>query len=280
MQDLIRDEHVFPLGRVTRAEVELDIHSGTLRLRGGANEFCEAVFEYSHDLLRPLSEFRQDDDEARLIITQPRIDAINEPVANRWDLGFCGVPEIELAIASRSGSVSLDLDDVKASNLEVKSRSGAVDLSMAGSYPHLDEIILDSSSGSVDAALTGEFPALSELEIDVKSGQTRVAVTGSCPELRRIAISSKSGSVDLDLNGTFGRDDLGVRVDAVSGNVTVAIPEGVGASMQASVVSGTVQAGGFSSGTGRLVNKAFGNTTATLWLNLRVTSGSIRVVTV
>lgn len=275
--NLIQDRREYPLGGATSANVELEILHGPLSVGGGASDLCEAEFEYSHPELRPIDDFRQDGDRASLEVRQPRTDELRDP-RNAWSVAFNSDVQIELAISAMSGSVALDLDQVQVSNVEVKSRSGSVQASLAGSYPELDELVIDSMSGRVAMSLTGEFPQLSLIEVDSKSGSTDLAVTGSFPELRRIDIDSKSGNVSLDLRGAFQRDDLGVRVDSISGGVRIRVPAEIGVSLQASTISGRVQASGFSNSNGRLTNDAFGSSAATIWLNVHVTSGSVDVL--
>ncbi len=279
MNDLIRDERSFPLDSTTKAEVELEILSGPLRVRGGAAELCAALFEYSHEELRPLSEHAQEGEQARLEIRQPSTERLDGDVQNRWDVALNSDTGIALGVASMSGGVILELDDVNVTEVDVESKSGSVGLRLGGSYPDLDEVSVDSASGTIDVDLGGRFPALQRVDIESMSGRTRLAVTGECPELQRIAIDSKSGAVDLDLSGSFARDDLGVRVDSTSGTVSVVVPADVGVSMQATVVSGRIQADGFTSSDGRLVNGALGSSSATIWLNIHAVSGSIRVLT-
>ena len=274
---MIQDHREYPLGGATSAEVELEILHGPLSVSGGASELCEAEFEYSHPELRPIDDYRQDGDRASLEVRQPLTEGLRD-TRNAWNLAFNSDIQIELAISSMSGSVALDLDLVQVSNVEVESRSGSVQASLAGSYPELDELVVDSMSGRVAMSLTGTFPKLSLIEVDSKSGSADLAVTGNCPELRRIDVDSKSGSVSLDLRGAFQRDDLGVRVDSISGGVRIRVPADIGVSLQASTVSGRVHANGFVSRDGRLTNDAFGSSSATIWLNVHVTSGSVEVL--
>lgn len=280
MPELIRDEQVFPLGEITSAEVGLRLTSGALRVRGGAAEFCEAVFEYSHPELKPEVAFESDGGEAELIVKQPRFDTTEHKEVH-WELAFNNDVQIELEVQSASGGVDLDLTELRPRGVEVDSASGEVSVRLGGANPELDEVTVESKSGSIELGLNGEFPALERLEVDSMSGKVRIAVAGACPELGRIAVDSKSGAVEVDLSaGTFGRDDLGVRVESVSGKINVTLPEGVGASLQANVLSGQIRAEGFErSEGGRKVNAAFGTTPATIWLNLSAVSGSINVRT-
>lgn len=276
--NLIEDRRDYPLGRVRSAEVELQVLHGSLAVRGGADEFCSALFEYSHPELRPIDEYAADGDAARLEIRQPESRGLRRTRSD-WKLAFNSGVTNSMAIESMSGRVDLDLDRILLSDLEVKSRSGAVRASLAGNYPDLDEVVIDSMSGKVDARLAGGFPKLSSVEIDSKSGSTGLEITGDCPQLRRIAIDSMNGSVDLDLRGSFQRDDLGVRIESKSGRVRVRLPEGVGASMNARTMSGRIRADGFRGGSGRWTNAAFEHSPATIWLNIRVMSGSVDIVT-
>lgn len=274
---MIQDHREYLLGGAKSAEVELEILHGPLSVGGGAPEFCEVEFEYSHSELRPIDDYRQDGDRASLKIKQPRTEGLRDS-RNAWSLAFNSDVQIEFAISSMSGSVALDLDRVQASNVEVESRSGSVEASLAGSYLEMDELVVDSMSGRVAMSLSGDFPKLSRIEIDSKSGAIDLAVTGNCPALRRIDIDSKSGNVSLDLRGAFQRDDLGVRVDTISGGVRIQVPADIGVSLQASTISGRVHANGFASRDGRLSNDAFGRSAATIWLNVHVTSGSVEVL--
>lgn len=281
MSALLRVEQVFPLGAITRAEVGLRIASGSLRIRGGAAEFCEAVFEHSHPELEPEVTFEVDGDEAELDIRQPSV-SIRDYTKVSWDLAFNNDVAIDLEVSSASGKVELDLTELRLIGVDVDSASGAVNLRLGGRNPDLDEITVESASGAVDVDLSGDFPALERLDVESVSGKVRIAVAGACPGLRRVAVDSKSGKVDVDLSGgDFARDDLGIRIESVAGRIDVTLPEDIGASLQANVLTGKIRADGFERRDGgRLVNSAFGATRATLWLNLSAVSGSINVRTV
>ncbi|CAN5829319.1 hypothetical protein BH23CHL2_BH23CHL2_13910 [soil metagenome] len=276
-ESLIVERREYPLGGVKTAEVELEVRAGSLAVTGGATELCSADFAYSHVELRPVDDYEQDDNEAELGISQPRTNDLEDTYSS-WQLAVNSDVQIELAISILSGNATLDLDHVQVSSVEVDSRSGSVEASLAGSYPALDEIVIDSVSGRSALELSGEFAELTTIEIDSKSGPIELAVTGTCPELKRIAVDSKSGPVSIDLRGSFQRDDLGVRVDSISGNVQIRVQKDVGVSMNANTISGRVQAADFGGETGRLTNAAFGRSPATIWLNVHVTSGNIEVV--
>ena len=276
-EELIVDERTYPLGSAAAAEVELAVKTGSLDVRGGAGNFCEARFEYSHAELRPTDDYDGGGDLAELSIVQPEVN-LRGQVRNSWFLAFNSEVPVELAIGSASGNVSLDLDAVRLAGLNHKSRSGSTKASLGGSYPELKEMTFDSSSGKVALDLTGDFPTLEQVEIENRSGRTAIVVSGDCPNLRRLAIDCRSGNVDIDLTGSFEREDFGVRVDCRSGNVRVRVPASIGASLNASVKSGNTRIRGFESGSGRQTNAAFGETPATIWLNLHAMSGNISVV--
>ena len=276
-ENMIVEQREYPLGQIQEAELELDVRSGSLSVSGGSRDFASATFEYSHPELRPIDEFRADDDEARLQITQPETDGLRK-TRSRWDIELNSGAAVELATLSRSGATRLDLDRVNIAGLEVKSRSGNVDARLGGSYPKLDEAIIEARSGRVRADLSGDFPALSGVEVETRSGDTELVLTGNYPNLRRVAIDARSGSVSVDMRGTFQREDLGLRIDCRSGSVRVRLPDDVGASMNANTKSGNVRAEGFSIGSGRRTNAAFGQTPATIWLNVHVMSGNVDIV--
>ncbi|MEZ4522311.1 MAG: toast rack family protein [Thermomicrobiales bacterium] len=273
---MIEDRREYPLGNVKEAEIELLVRQGSLAVHGGASELCVANFEYSHPELRPEDDYDEDGDEARLAITQPRTEGPRD-TRSAWNIQLNGEAQIDLGLSSMSGGVSLDLDRVNVGNLEVESMSGSVRASLGGNYPALDEISIESASGSVAVRLSGAFPELTSIQLDSKSGKVDLVVSGECPNLRRIGVDCKSGTVDLDLRGHFEREDLGVRVDSISGGIRVRVPGDVGVSMNAKTVSGRVRADGFNQDGGRWTNDAFGNTVASLWLNLHAISGGVDV---
>jgi DUF4097 and DUF4098 domain-containing protein YvlB len=276
--DLIREERQFSLGQITEAEVELEVASGLLRVGGGSGEFGDARFEYSHPELQPEVEFSVDGSKANLEIRQPKVHGLSNA---RYcvDLSLNSQAAIELGVASASGNVELDLDHVNLTSLDVEAASGNVEASLAGRYEVLEQVVLDIASGRVEARLSGNFPKLETVEAGSASGRTRIDLTGACPALRRVEVGSASGNIELDLRGNFARDDLGVRIQAASGNITVMVPSDIGVSLSARKVSGNVRADGFNHVDGRLANQAFGTSTATIWLNIQVASGNINVVT-
>lgn len=196
-----------------RVGVADDTPAGTLL----AGNFRVNVEGYRPDISDEIVNGRQ---EVRIDRQSDSVFVIGEAI-NEWTIDFAPSPPFVLDI----GANGTELDFTTGTGiteLNIESSAGAVRVMLAGDYPNLQRIDLDSSSGDV------------RLELDIET---------TLPALREINADTSSGAVYLDLRGSW-RDDANVDVDASSGDIDIFLPATVGVDIDASTNSGAVRFNG------------------------------------
>jgi DUF4097 and DUF4098 domain-containing protein YvlB len=123
-----------------------------------------------------------------------------------------------------TGSGEVEVSDAQG-DLDLDTGSGGVRVSnVKGS-----SLVIDAGSGE----LTGNGLEARSMRLDLGSGRTRL----SHVRAERLELDSGSGSVDLSLDS----DVETVVIDAGSGEVTLGVPEGLGAELEIDTGSGGVE---------------------------------------
>src|SRR5690606_36719386 len=135
--------------------------------------------------------------------------------------------------------------------LAVETESGDLTAAFGGDCPGLGEITVDLTSGNCDLDLDRRFERLERVEVEQTSGNATLALRGEYPALERVTVESTSGMVDLDLRGQWPAVDVGVRIQATSGYVTVRVPVVAGMNLDAWAHAWIVTAAVFSQRDGR-----------------------------
>jgi hypothetical protein len=286
------------LGEAESVQALMQMGSGKLVLKGGAEDLLEGSFEVSDPVWRPEVTYEVSSGHGNLVVKQPdRLGswgALNP--ANAWDVKLGDRAPLELAIRLGSGDADLRLDATRAILLDavvgsgqvqadvsgagdlrhvsVKAGSGRVGLLFDGEYARLMKVEVNVASGMTDLDLKGAYPALQDLRINSASGHIALRIAGACPVLKTLVINTASGVVDLDLDGDLP-EDLVVSVRCVSGAATVKVPDDRGVSVRFSSLSGKLKAPGFRKENGWYVKGVHREGAAVLQMAMSTVSGEL-----
>jgi hypothetical protein len=234
----------------------LNMASGVLNVRGGAQSLMEGEFTYPSEALKPEIRYRIMDQQGSLVIRSStgRGGMMGARVRSDWDLKF-------------SGKTPIDFRFVLAEGAE-----GRFDLQALT----LTKLFFDMTSGAVRANASGHQDSLTRLDIHTKSGDISLKLAGDYASLSRIKAISTSGDLTLDLTGTW-QCDLDGMLRSDSGDIQLHLPGRTGVRAEISTRSGGVRAEGLRFEEGAYLNGAFGQSEATLRLEIFAGSGDIEL---
>jgi len=286
-----------------RAVVKLA--SGKLDVRGGAESLMEGTFAYASEAWKPVVAYGVEEGRGTLEVRQPIREGANlEGPEYEWDIALGDAVPIQLETkvasgsvtvagagmklssvdtATASGPVSVDLsgDQAELKAVSLKTASGRSRLVMDGAYRALETIDVGTASGPTDIELSGDFPALRRLKVGSASGKVRVVLNGRYGALEKLSINLASGTAEVDLSGVESGEQalaLGsVKLDCVSGKMTVVLPPNAPASIKFTALSGKVDAPGFTADGKRMVNAAWAG--EGLRVKMSTVSGKLKVRT-
>lgn len=140
-------------GTADRANVELSIRAGELRVSGGANKLMEGTLEYNVPSWKPEVISSHNGTHATITLRQPDTGANFGHSRNTWDLQLANKVLLDLIVNCGAGQARLDLGDVELRNLQVHIGVGQVDLDLTGKPKHDYEVSINGGIGQANVRL-------------------------------------------------------------------------------------------------------------------------------
>jgi hypothetical protein len=121
-------------GTADRANVELNMRAGELRLSGGASKLLEGTLEYNLVRYKPQVTSSKNGVHATVTVRQPEGGSTNwgGKARNTWDLQLADKTLLDLSVNCGAGQAKLNLGDVLLRSLQVQIGVGQVDLDLSG----------------------------------------------------------------------------------------------------------------------------------------------------
>jgi hypothetical protein len=237
---------------------DLQLHSGSLRVAGGADNLFEGTFTYNVKRWEPEIDYGIRGGLGELRVEQggnwwvPTFWFIR----NDWDIRFSNGTPLDLSATLSSGDGEFDLKTLSLRSLDLNASSGRISADLSGDMPELRRVSIDGSSGDIRLDLKGKY--LTYIQLDVENS---------------------SGDVSVDLIGEW-ESPLGASIKNSSGDVTIRLPREVGVRVRARTRSGDINAPGMTidseDGDGAVyVNESFRRSLITLQIDVEVSSGDI-----
>ena len=188
---------------VERANVEFNMGTGELKLRGGSEKLIEGRLEFAGSDWKPSIRSNLSGAHATVTIQQPKAEhGINQP-KNTWDLQLNDKVLMDLALNCGAGQAQMDLGSLNLRSVQVHMGAGQVDLDLEG-HPLRDYDV--EIHGGVGQA-TVHLPHDVGVRAEAHGGIGSVNVTG------------------LTKRGDYYENDL---YDSAKVNVRVVVAGGIG----------------------------------------------------
>jgi hypothetical protein len=143
-------------GTSDRANVELDMRAGELRVSGGAHKLMEGTLEYNIARFKPEVSSSQNGAHATVTVRQP--DGMGHSnwggkMKNVWDLQLADKTLLDLSVNCGAGEAKLNLGDLLLRSLRVQIGVGQVDVDLSGKPEHDYEVTIHGGIGQASVHL-------------------------------------------------------------------------------------------------------------------------------
>jgi len=142
-------------GTADRANVELNMRAGELKLSGGASKLLEGTLEYNLTRYKPRVTSSINGEHATITVSQPEGGTSNwgGKTKNTWDLQLANKTLLDLGIKCGAGEAKLNLGDLLLRSLQVQIGVGQVDLDLSGKPAHDYEVTIHGGVGQATVHL-------------------------------------------------------------------------------------------------------------------------------
>ncbi len=189
--------------KVERADVELNISEGRLKIHGGSDKLIEGTFSFNVPDWRPQVRSSVSGSHAAITVQQPNSAGTLGEGKNTWDLELNDKVLMDLALHCGAGEARMNLGSLNLRSLQVRMGAGEVDLDLTG-HPTRDYEV--DISGGVGQA-TVHLPEGVGIRAEAHGGLGSINVSG------------------LTQKGDHYENDL---YDSAKVNVTLKVSGGIG----------------------------------------------------
>jgi hypothetical protein len=119
-------------GTTERANIDLDMAAGELRVRGGADKLIDGRFEFNVPTWEPKIDTSNNGSHASVKISQPHNTHMGGHKVYVWDLQLNNDVLLDLAINCGAGEANLNLGDLDLRHIQVHMGAGQVNLDLRG----------------------------------------------------------------------------------------------------------------------------------------------------
>jgi hypothetical protein len=150
----MRDEPIqIGAANVERANIELDVGAGELKLGGGAAKILEGRFQYNVDRAKPLVKSSINGANATITIRQPQHVRLGGNQRYLWDLQLNDGLLLDLALNCGAGQARLNLGSLHLRHVEVHMGAGQVDLDLRGKPTRDYDVKISGGVGQANVQL-------------------------------------------------------------------------------------------------------------------------------
>lgn len=190
-------------GDAERANVELNMRAGELKVSGGGNKLLAGTLEYNVSGWKPQVTSTHNGTHATATIRQPDTGTHFGNSRNIWDLQLANKILLDLTVNCGAGQARLDLGNVKLRDLQVHIGVGQVDVDLTGKPQRDYEVTINGGVGQANVHL----PSGVGIWAEAKGGIGSINVTG------------------LDKHGDHWENDL---YEKAKVNVRIEVKGGIG----------------------------------------------------
>lgn len=141
------------IGTADRANIELNMGAGEMRVTGGASKLMEGNLEYNVARLKPEITTSHNGLHTAVTVRQPENSNSFGKIHNVWDLQLSNKVLMDLTLNCGAGQARLDLGDVMLRELGVHMGAGQVDLDLTGKPQHDYDVKIHGGVGQATVHL-------------------------------------------------------------------------------------------------------------------------------
>ncbi len=186
-----------------RADVELNISAGELKIHGGSNKLIEGKFSFNVPDWRPQVRSSVNGSHVAITVQQPSSAGAIGDQKNIWDLELNDKVLMDLALHCGAGEARMSLGSLNLRSLQVRMGAGQVDLDLTGHPTHDYEVDI---SGGVGQA-TVHLPEGVGIRAEAHGGLGSIKVSGLTRKgdhYENDLYDSAKVNVTLKVNGGIG----------------------------------------------------------------------------
>lgn len=189
--------------KVERADVELDIGAGELKINGGSAKLIDGTFTFNVPDWRPKVRSSVNGSHAAITVQQPTGPGAVGDQKNIWDLELNDRVLLDLTLHCGAGQARMNLGSLNLRSLQVRMGAGEVDLDLTG-HPTRD------------------------YEVDISGGVGQATI--HLPEGVGIRAEAHGGLGSIDVSGLEKKGDHyeNDQYDSAKVNVLVKVSGGIG----------------------------------------------------
>ena len=162
------------LGSASRANIELDMHAGEMKVRGGAEKLMEGTLECNVPEWKPIIRSSESGPYAIITLKEPEHAGPGGHRRYVWDLRINDKVLVDLALNCGAGQARLALGDLELRSVTVRMGAGQVDLDLRG-HPTRDYEV--NISGGVGQA-TVRLPEDAGVRAEAHGGLGSINISG------------------------------------------------------------------------------------------------------
>ncbi|MGH9584085.1 MAG: toast rack family protein [Bryobacteraceae bacterium] len=121
-----------PLGAGGHADIRLNMGTGELTLRGGAEDLIQGTLAYTAPGSKPVVETSDGGGRATVNIQEPKGIHFGPNMHYRWDLQLNDNPRLNVEVNCGAGKARLELGSLDLENVKVNMGAGEVDVDLRG----------------------------------------------------------------------------------------------------------------------------------------------------
>jgi len=140
-------------GGADRANVDLEMGAGEMRVTGGAAKLMEGSVEYNVARLKPEITTSHNGVHTAITVRQPQGSSTFGKIRNDWDFQLNNKVLLDMTVNCGAGQAHLNLGDLLMRRLQVHMGAGQVDLDLTGKPAHDYEVTVNGGVGQATVHL-------------------------------------------------------------------------------------------------------------------------------
>ncbi len=202
-----RETRTVDLQSAKSVQVEVDMGTGDLTMRGGAAQLLDADFRYRTSDGKPEVQYNMNGTRGTLTVRQPSHHSMGNNDKNQWVLQLNESVPMDISVKMGAGEGRLELGNTALHSLDVEVGAGEMKVDLTG-HPHGDIDV--RMRGGVGEA-TVRLPKRARLDIEAHGGIGEISAHGLTKRGDRWVnepAGETEATIHVSVNGGIGQINL------------------------------------------------------------------------